>query len=127
MVPKTRNQVQHLIVKANIFSKLIIVLSLFLFNVPFVKGQAVKSIIVEIKTGDERFAGTNDPVHFFIGGEDFDLDNPNKDDFERNNTDTFEITVNDVDFTIELIRVVGRIGIIKTGDSFLVAAGIFKA
>jgi len=87
--------------------------------------QIVTSIIVEIKTGDERFAGTDDPVHFFIGGKDFNLDNPNHDDFERNNTDKFVLSVNEPDFTVELIKAVGQVGIVKTGDSYFGGGWLF--
>ncbi len=80
--------------------------------------QPVHTIFVEIKTGDKRFAGTDDPVHFMIGGKDFNLDNSNHDDFERNNTDLFTLSVSDPEFTIEFIRAVGVIRIEKTGDSF---------
>jgi len=94
------------------------VLTFCVISCTFIHAQVVTSIIVEIKTGDKRFAGTDDAVHFFIAGKDFNLDNPNKDDFERNNTDEFVLSVNDPEFTIELIRAIGRIGVIKTGDSY---------
>jgi hypothetical protein len=103
---------------ANRSTNLIALIWLCLIDIAFVQAQVVNTIIVEIKTGDKRFAGTDDAVHFFIGGKDFNLDNPNKDDFERNNTDVFVLPVNDPEFTIELIRAIRRIGVVKTGDSF---------
>lgn len=87
--------------------------------------QPVTMIIVEIKTGDQRYAGTDDPVHFLMGGQDFNLNNPNRDDLERNNTDLFILAVNDPEFTIELIRAVGTIRIEKTGDSYFGGGWLF--
>ncbi len=80
--------------------------------------QPVSTLIVEIKTGDVSFAGTDDPIHFLIGGKDFNLDNSEKDDFERNNTDVFTLSINDPNFTVETIRAVGVIRIEKTEDSY---------
>jgi len=82
------------------------------------RAQVITKLIVEIKTGDKTFAGTDDPVHLLLGGKDFNLDNPNHDDFERNHTDTFELPVSDPEYTVDIVRAVGRITISKTGDSF---------
>ncbi|MEJ7644736.1 MAG: PLAT/LH2 domain-containing protein [Chryseolinea sp.] len=113
--------------KANSFINLLIALiSSLLVGVDVARGQIISNVIVEIKTGDKRFAGTDDAVHFFIGGKDFSLDNPNKDDFERNNTDLFQLQVDDPEFTIELIRAIGRIGVIKTGDSYFGGGWYFQ-
>jgi len=83
---------------------------------PQILAQPVNKLIVEIKTADVRFAGTDDPIHLIFGGQDFKLDNPSKDDFERNNRDTFELSPVGMDFA--LIRAIGTIAIVKTGDSF---------
>jgi PLAT/LH2 domain-containing protein/thrombospondin type 3 repeat protein len=83
-----------------------------------VRAQVITKLLVEIKTGDKTFAGTDDPVHLLLGGKDFTLDNPGHDDFERNHTDAFELPVSDPDFTADMVRAVGRITISKTGDSF---------
>src|SRR5262245_7838306 len=80
--------------------------------------QTISTLIVEIRTRDTLFAGTDDPVHLIIGGRDFDLDDPNRDDFERGNTDRFELPINGSDFSIELIRLIGTITVAKTEDSF---------
>ncbi|MEP7323541.1 MAG: PLAT/LH2 domain-containing protein [Saprospiraceae bacterium] len=87
--------------------------------------QPVHTLFVEIKTGDKRFAGTDDPVHLLIGGKDFNLDNPNHDDLERNHTDLFTLAVSDPEFSIELIRAVGVIRIEKTGDSYFGGGWLF--
>lgn len=80
--------------------------------------QQVSKLIVEIKTTDERFAGTDDPIQLQIGGQAFNLDNLNKDDFERGNTDLFEISVNGGRLTVELIQGVGILSVAKLEDSF---------
>lgn len=82
------------------------------------QGQNVLKLDIEIKTGDKRFAGTDDPVHLYIGGKDFDLDNPNHDDFERNQTDHFTFSINDPEYSVELIKAIGEIRIAKTEDSY---------
>lgn len=101
-------------------------LILIIMGSSFIFGQAVTSIIVEIRTGDETFAGTDDPIHLFIGGRDLNLDNPNNDDFERNHTDVFEIPIDDLEFNLETIKAVGRIGVIKTGDSYFGGGWLFR-
>src|SRR4051812_29354961 len=96
----------------------ICIVGMSVLNISFGFGQTVNALIVEIKTGDKRFAGTDDPVHLLLGGKDFNLDNPGKDDLERNNTDIFILPVTDPDYSIEIIRAVGSVTISKTGDSF---------
>lgn len=93
-----------------------IICLLFLNN--FCYSQVINKVIVEIKTGDKRFAGTDDPIHFLIGGKDFNLDNPSKNDFERNQTDVFSFDISDINYTVELIRAIGTISINKTEDSY---------
>lgn len=97
---------------------LLIFIVLFILLSVDVSAQKINRLIVEIHTQDKRFAGTDDPIHLIIGGRDFELDNPNKDDFERNNTDHFEIDLDDEGFTLELVRAIGIISIIKTEDSY---------
>lgn len=112
--------------KIYVISKLFPALILIILSSSFIYGQAVTSIIVEVKTGDKTFAGTDDSTHIFIGGQDFNLDNPDKDDLERNNTDVFVIPIDDLEFNVEIIKAVGRIGIIKTGDSFFGGGWYFQ-
>src|SRR4030095_1102550 len=81
-------------------------------------GQEIFRLIVEIKTSDKTFAGTDDPIQLQIGGQAFNLDNPNRDDFERNNTDHFEFPVSGGLLSVELIKAVGIISVAKLGDSF---------
>ncbi len=81
------------------------------------RAQTVSALVVEIKTGDVRFAGTDDSVHVQFGGRDFPLDDPDRDDFERNNRDRFIIDL-DEPMSIELIRGVGQISVTKIEDSF---------
>ena len=81
-------------------------------------GQEIFRLIVEIKTSDKTFAGTDDPIQLQIGGQAFNLDNPNHDDFERNNTDHFELPVNGGLLSVELIKAIGIISVAKLGDSF---------
>ena len=80
--------------------------------------QSVTTLIVEIRTMDERFAGTDDAVHLQIGGRDFPLDDPNRDDFERDNTDRFTFDLSAAPLDLEIVRGVGQISVTKIEDSF---------
>jgi hypothetical protein len=91
-----------------------------------VQAQGITLLIVDIKTADVRFAGTDDPIQLQIGGQTFMLDNPNHDDFERNNTDRFMLQVPGGRLTRELIRAVGEISITKLDDSFWGGGWNFK-
>ncbi|MFT3680931.1 MAG: PLAT/LH2 domain-containing protein [Ferruginibacter sp.] len=51
----------------------------------------VNTLRVKITTADVSWAGTDDDIRFTIGGRSWNLDNPSKDDFERGNTDTFDL------------------------------------
>ena len=60
------------------------------------EGEPVESIEVEIKTGDVRFAGTNDDVFLRLGrGLRFPLDKRVYDDFERDDRDTYSVPIDD--------------------------------
>ena len=80
--------------------------------------QPVTTLIVDIRTGDVRFGGTDDSVHLLIGGREFPLDDPDRDDFERDNTDRFTLDLSTDPLSIELIRGVGQLSIVKMEDSF---------
>ena len=76
-------------------------------------------LIVEIKTKDARFAGTDDPVSISVGGIfQEELDDPAKDDRERGNTDRYVFPINDLRFTADWLRGAGTISIQKHSDSF---------
>jgi hypothetical protein len=96
---------------------LFLVAFVFIFTVPVSAETPIETLIVDIRTRDQRFAGTDDPIHLLIGGEDFNLDNPEKNDFERGNTDRFTLTVGHHRLTRDLIEAVGVISVIKTEDS----------
>ena len=83
------------------------------------EAQNIKKLTVEITTGDVTFAGTDDPVQLNIGGHSFQLDNPNRDDFERNRTDTFELELPGpgLDLTV-LSQLEPMLSIVKLQDSF---------
>ena len=51
----------------------------------------VNRLQVQITTGDVMWAGTDDDVEITLGGRKWNLDNPSHDDFERGNTDTFNL------------------------------------
>ncbi len=78
----------------------------------------IHTLIVHVHTRDVTFAGTDDPVHLIIGGKEFNLDNPEQDDLERNNTDEFLLHANDAGFTLEMVQLIGTIVIEKTEDGF---------
>jgi hypothetical protein len=82
------------------------------------QAQDVTTLIVEIRTLDEAFAGTDDSVHLQIGGRDFPLDDPDRDDFERNNTDRFTFDLTSEPLNLEIIRGIGQISVTKIEDSF---------
>ena len=51
----------------------------------------VSRLRVKITTGDVTWAGTDDDVTLTLAGRSWDLDNPDRDDFERGRTDTFDL------------------------------------
>jgi hypothetical protein len=80
--------------------------------------QVITQLTIEIKTGDLRFAGTDDDIHVEIAGLQLPLDNPDKDDFERNNTDTFVIAIPGRGLDLAWLRELGTLAVVKTEDSF---------
>ena len=85
---------------------------------PVAEAQLVTRLVVDMTTRDTLFAGTDDGIVLFIGGMSFELDDPNRDDFERGHTDRFELPIPDPGLDLATIRIVGTIAVIKTGDSF---------
>ena len=109
--------ISHLIsIKLHKCTFLLLIVTL-LAAVPL-QAQTITTLIVEIHTFDERFAGTDDSVHLQIGGRELPLDDPNRDDFERNNTDRFTFDLSSEPLSVELIRGVGQISVTKMEDSF---------
>lgn len=53
--------------------------------------QAVTSLLVETKTSNVQWANSNAEIYFDIGTREWRLDDPARDDFERNRTDTFNL------------------------------------
>jgi hypothetical protein len=51
----------------------------------------VNSLSISVATGDVWWAGTDDDVTLTLAGRDWNLDNPGHDDFERGNTDNFDL------------------------------------
>jgi hypothetical protein len=51
----------------------------------------VNRLQVRVTTADVMWAGTDDDVTFYMGGKSWNLDNPGHDDFERGNTDSFDL------------------------------------
>lgn len=88
--------------------------------------QIITKLTVEIKTKDKMFAGTDDPIHLLIGGHDLHLDDPDRDDFERNNLDRFEKDIPGIGLDLGLLRRMGTISVIKTKDSFWGGGWDFK-
>lgn len=112
MFPTSRNPTDTAAARATVLAA-----ALLLTAAP-AAGQVISTLVVEVRTDDDAFAGTDDPVHLMIGGHDFNLDDPARDDFEGGHTDRFTIQVHDPTFTIQLIRLVGRLALVKTEDSF---------
>jgi hypothetical protein len=80
--------------------------------------QQISRLIIDVRTQDVAFAGTDNDIHLQIGGRDFYLDVPNRDDFERGHTDRFEFDLSSEPLSIELIRGIGQISVTKIQDSF---------
>lgn len=60
------------------------------------EGEPVESIEVEVKTGDVRFAGTDDDVSLRLGPNlRFNLDKRLYDDFERDDRDTYSVPIDE--------------------------------
>ena len=51
----------------------------------------VNRLQVRVTTADVAWAGTDDTVMFYVGGRSWNLDNPGRNDFERGNTDSFDL------------------------------------
>lgn len=78
-----------------------------------------QQLFIEVKTKDVRFASTDDPVSISIGGIFSELLNdPDKDDRERGNTDSYVFSINDNRFNIDWLREAETLTIVKHGDSF---------
>jgi hypothetical protein len=54
-------------------------------------GGIVNTLRVIITTADVAWAGTDDDVRIYLGGRSWNLDNIGHNDFERGNTDTFDL------------------------------------
>ena len=54
-------------------------------------GDIVNRLRVEIRTGDVAYAGTDDDVRLTLGGRSWNLDDPDRDDFERGDTNAFDL------------------------------------
>lgn len=80
--------------------------------------QQITHLVVDVRTQDKAFAGTDDDVHLQIGGRNFPLDDPKRDDFERGQVDRFEFDLSNQPLTVDLIRGIGQISVIKLQDSF---------
>jgi hypothetical protein len=98
--------------------RLLVAFTLALLAAHAVRGEAVFRLIVDVRTQDKRFAGTDDDVHLQIGGRDFNLDNPSRDDRERGNVDHYEFDLTGQPLSLELIRGIGQISVTKIQDSF---------
>lgn len=82
------------------------------------KAQEITRVIVDIKTADKRFAGTDDPIQITLGGEPHDLDDPDRDDFERGDTNRFEIEFARGRLSYERLRAFPTLSVAKLKDSF---------
>lgn len=53
--------------------------------------ELVNKLRVKVSTADVAWAGTDDDVTLTLAGRDWNLDDPDRDDFERNHTDAFDL------------------------------------
>jgi hypothetical protein len=58
---------------------------------PAAADALVNTLEVRLTTADEFGAGTDNDVTLELGGRSWNLDNPDKNDFEQGNTDTFQL------------------------------------
>ena len=54
-------------------------------------GDVINQLQVEVTTGDVAWAGTDDDVRMTLGGRSWDLNDPDRDDFERGDTNGFAL------------------------------------
>ena len=89
--------------------------------------QMVDRLIVEIKTKDALFAGTDDSIYINFAGIERKLDTQNHDDFERGNIDTYtlDLSATPLDFTI--VRQIREFTIRKPSNSFFGGGWDFEA
>ncbi|MCP4768358.1 MAG: hypothetical protein GY875_19090 [Gammaproteobacteria bacterium] len=80
--------------------------------------QQISKLLVEVETADTLFAGTDDAIFLTIGGVRRQLDRPNIDDFERGDTNNFEIDLSDRPIDLSFVRQNRIIAFIKPKDSF---------
>lgn len=73
----------------------------------------VNRLVVQVTTGTRTNANTNDEVYFSIGTREWRLDNLNRDDFERGQTDTFTLT----NLSGLNVTDIQQIGLRKTGTN----------
>jgi hypothetical protein len=60
-----------------------------------VEREPLESVEVEVKTGDERWAGTDDDIYLRLGERRFPLDKRGQQDFERHDRDTYSVPIDD--------------------------------
>ena len=53
--------------------------------------EIISTLRVQVTTADVSWAGTDDDVTLTLAGRDWNMDNESHDDFERGNTDTFDL------------------------------------
>jgi PLAT/LH2 domain len=89
--------------------------------------QLVDALIVEIKTKDALFAGTDDSIYINFAGVERKLDTPNHDDFERGNTDTFTLDFSAAPLDFSIVRQIREFSIRKPSNSFFGGGWDFEA
>ncbi len=56
--------------------------------------EKIDKIVLELTTcSEKRKSSTDDPIVLYIGGHEWNLDKPHYDDFERGNTDSYNLDV----------------------------------
>jgi hypothetical protein len=79
--------------------------------------EPVEDILAEVKTGDVRFAGTDDDVYLRIApGVRLPLDKRLYDDFERDDRDTYSVPIDDLAERGLTVGDITRLGIEKSPD-----------
>ena len=97
---------------------LLVLVFAFLAGSGFARAESVNRLLVEVKTADKLFAGTDNSIYLSFGGEQFKLDDPDRDDFERGNTDTFTIDLSGREMDFSLLRQLRELTILKPKNDF---------
>jgi hypothetical protein len=80
--------------------------------------EMVNRLVVDVTTADKTFAGTDNAVYLVLPGFERQLDDPDRDDFERGNTDSFEFDLTGSEIDFSLLRQLREVTLRKPANDF---------